>query len=40
MTFIGHPDSVATPVAATKLFTAGCGQGFAALAWPAMNNFG
>jgi len=40
MTAIGHPDPVAAPVAATKLFTVGRGQGFAALALPTMNNFG
>jgi len=28
------------PLAATKLFTVGRGQGSAALAWPTMNNFG
>jgi len=35
----GHPKLTAA-FAATKLFTAGCGQSFAALALPTMNNFG
>jgi hypothetical protein len=40
MTTIGHPDLVAAPVAATKLFTVGGGLSFAPLALPPMNNFG
>jgi hypothetical protein len=31
---------IGSPRAATKLFTVGCSQSFAALAWPTMNNFG
>jgi hypothetical protein len=40
MTFHGHPDPVAAPVAAAKLFTVGSGLRFAPLALPPMNNFG
>jgi hypothetical protein len=40
MTAIGHPNLVAAPVAATKLFTVGGGLSFAPLALPPMNNFG
>jgi hypothetical protein len=40
MTTNGHPDPVAAPVAAAKLFTVGCGLEFAPLALPPMNNFG
>jgi hypothetical protein len=40
MTTHCHPDPVAAPVAAAKLFTAGCGLSFAPLASPPMNNFG
>ena len=36
----GHPDPVAAPVAAAKLFTVGSGLSFAPLASPPMNNFG
>jgi hypothetical protein len=40
MTTKGHPDPVAAPVAAAKLFTVGGGLSFAPLASPPMNNFG
>jgi len=40
MTTNGHPDPVAAPVAAAKLFTVGGGLSFAPLALPPMNNFG
>lgn len=36
----GHTDPGAATTAATKLFTAGCGEQIAALAWPPLNNFG
>jgi hypothetical protein len=35
----GHPKPAAA-IAATKLFTVGCGLRLAALALPPMNNFG
>jgi hypothetical protein len=40
MTINGHPNSVAAPFAAAKLFTVGGGLKFAPLALPPMNNFG
>jgi hypothetical protein len=40
MTVQRHPESVAAPVAAAKLFTGGSGGGNAAPAVPPMNNFG
>jgi hypothetical protein len=40
MTTHCHPDPVAAPVAAAKLFTVGSGLSFAPLASPPMNNFG
>jgi hypothetical protein len=40
MTTNGHPDPVAAPVAAAKLFTVVGGLRFAPLASPPMNNFG
>jgi hypothetical protein len=36
----GQPDPAAAAPAAAKLFTVACGQEFAALAWPTVNNFG
>jgi hypothetical protein len=40
MTTKGHPDPVAAPGAAAKLFTVGGGLSLAPLALPPMNNFG
>jgi hypothetical protein len=40
MTTNSHPDPVAAPVAAAKLFTVGGGLRFAPLALPTMENFG
>jgi len=36
----GQSDPAFAARAAAKLFTVVCGPGFAALAWPPVNNFG